>query len=1114
MRALSLAAAAIALFASAASTVPASLAAAPSATAVRSAPSIPSASAVTAASVAPSAPVTPSGARDHDYSIIMSGRPKGSLSVIDDSTGTRQVKWSYDDRGRGPDLRSTRRVDANGLPTELTIDGTDYRKAPIAERFTTSGSEASWHSDADEGHGPTGGFYLANQASDEDIAALARALLTAGGQMQLLPAGKAQIETILSRPFTAGGQTTEATLYLISGLELQPVSVWLDVDRELFAAGGSWLGTVRRGFEAAQPQVLAAQGEATSHRAALQAQWLQERPSGPVAITHANLFDPQTRTLQPNTTVLVEGDRVVSVVSDRRARFPRGTRVIDATGKTLLPGLWDMHVHLLNESDGLLDLMAGVTTVRDMGNEAPRLDSLMARFESGELPGPHVIKALLIDGKGPLSAPLGATADTPEEIRDIIDRGAKSGYAQVKLYSSLKPELVPVAVQAAHEHGMRISGHVPASMSMRQVVEDGFDEVQHAYFWFLNFMSADVQARTNSPLRFSDVGEHGHELDLNSAPVRDFVRLIADRHTVLDPTLVAFEGMFVGVKGQDMPWMLPWAQRMPISTLRSGRSGGRGTTPELKAAYTSSFESVKRMLKLFYDAGVPIVPGTDGSAFLYSRELELYVEAGLPAKDVLYAATLGSARVMKQDGRSGSIAAGKRADLVLIDGNPLEQMADIRRTNLVMKGGVIFNGAALATAAGMTAPDMPSMGLMSKAPLHYDVKANFSPQAGTLSSDVTITIPPGPPVDETFVLSRRFSLHHATIEGPAELDVGKVDKPFPDMQAFRVHSFDARHAPVTLRIAYDGPIDFPADKDAIPLTRLIELNAENMWVPLENHIAQPFTLAADLTGIPQDMMSVSQGDVTHSHDEVRINRTVPDVDFAFIAAVDLKRVAADGVEMYARDPDNPVVALFRKHAVAAIAYYRKFLGAPAFRLLRIVVVPRVHSEHAYARAAYIVFAEAPPRPAEAGPLPERKPAEYAAHEVGHMWWLRANAQSEDNWLNESLAEYSALRYVAATLGDAEREAYMADYPAKAAQSGAIIGHGRPKAPAVYQRGPLLLFALDRQIGRNGMDRFLSELARQPVLTTAVAMKVLGSVAGQGVADSFEAQLRAEQYPSQ
>jgi imidazolonepropionase-like amidohydrolase len=136
--------------------------------------------------------------------------------------------------------------------------------------------------------------------------------------------------------------------------------------------------------------------------------------------------------------------------------------------------------------------------------------------------------------------------------------------------------------------------------------------------------------------------------------------------------------------------------------MRGARSGGRANTPEERIAYTESFTRMKQMLKKLYDAGVPIVPGTDGSALLYSRELELYVEAGIPAADVLHMATLGAARVAKLDGVTGSIAPGKRADLVLIDGDPLQKISDIRRTVLVIKGGVIYDAPALAAAAGLS----------------------------------------------------------------------------------------------------------------------------------------------------------------------------------------------------------------------------------------------------------------------------------------------------------------------------------------------------------------------------------------------------------------------------
>ena len=116
---------------------------------------------------------------------------------------------------------------------------------------------------------------------------------------------------------------------------------------------------------------------------------------------------------------------------------------------------------------------------------------------------------------------------------------------------------------------------------------------------------------------------------------------------------------------------------------------------------------MKQLLKMLHEAGVPIVAGTDGSALLYARELELYVEAGIPAADVLYIATLGAARVMKQDAEVGSITVGKRADLVVVDGDPLARIGDVRRTSLVMKGGAIYEGAALAAAAGLAAVPQP-----------------------------------------------------------------------------------------------------------------------------------------------------------------------------------------------------------------------------------------------------------------------------------------------------------------------------------------------------------------------------------------------------------------------
>ena len=636
-----------------------------------------------------------------DYTILMSGREKGAMQVRDEPGGVRRIAWSYNDRGRGPDLVETRIVDAKGIPTAVTVEGTDYRKHRIAERLTVTGSEARWASDADTGQGPSNGFYVPSQSNTEDLAAIARAALAAGGTINLLPSGRVRAERAAAKQILRAGKAVNVTLYLLHGLDLSPAGVWLDDRNELFAAGGAFLGTIRKGFEEEQPALLAAQAKIGEERLAGVVRTLERRPTAPVAFRHVRLFDAERRIVRPGMTVLIRGDRIVAVGSDASVRIPAGAEVIDGKGKTLLPGLWDMHVHLLDQADGLTQLFAGITTVRDLGNDDERVERIKGMYDRGVLPGPRVLKTLLIDGKGPLAAPLGVQADTAEEIGRWINGARGQGFAQAKLYSSLKPALVPAAVAAAHANGIRISGHVPAGMSMRDVVAGGYDEVHHAYFWLLNFMSPEVLARTNSPSRFTDAGEHGVEIKVDSAQVRDFVRYVAERGVVLDPTFVAFETMFMAEKGKLAPWLAPWAARMPIGELRGGRTGGRGTTPELKAKYNGSYERARQLLKQFWAAGVPIVPGTDGSALLYSRELENYSEAGIPNRDILYFATLGSARVMKRDLETGSIKAGKLADLVLIDGDPLTRISDIRRTDTVVKGGVFYDAERLARAIGL-----------------------------------------------------------------------------------------------------------------------------------------------------------------------------------------------------------------------------------------------------------------------------------------------------------------------------------------------------------------------------------------------------------------------------
>ncbi|WP_129648113.1 amidohydrolase family protein [Peristeroidobacter agariperforans] len=636
------------------------------------------------------------------YSVVMSNAVKGELTVLPAAGRERRTTLQFNDRGRGPELNIVSRYDERGMLISHQLHGLNYAKRPIEETFASTGGKARWRSHADHGDTEANGYYLPNEANAEDLAALARALLRAQGELALLPAGKARIEKAQRLSVHGANGAMNVTLYLLSGIQLQPQPLWLDADLELFASAATWQSVVRTGFEESLPALIAAQDQTLSMARIARGKALRRQPQRPLLIRDARMFDAERRVMKPGMSVLVKGDRIVAVAPTQDLVPSGDVEVIDARGRTLLPGLWEMHAHVLSESEGALSLMAGVTSDRDLGNNPQALARLTQLFDEGSLPGPWITAAELIDGRDPMAAPIGTLVGTPEEMRDAVNAAADRGYPQVKFYSSLSRELLDVGIATARKRNLRISGHVPAGMTLREAILAGYQEVNHANFWILNFMPPEVVKVTNTPVRFSAVLEHGHELDLDSKQVRELIALMKRRNVVVDPTLVTFENMFTGYKGEMSPWMAPWANRLPAAVVRGGRSGGRASTPEQRATYTQSFTRMKQMLKLLHEAGVPIVAGTDSDALLYARELELYVEAGIPAAEVLYIATLGAARVMGQDHEAGSIAPGKRADLILVDGDPLANVGDVRRTRMVIKGGAMYDCDALAAAAGLS----------------------------------------------------------------------------------------------------------------------------------------------------------------------------------------------------------------------------------------------------------------------------------------------------------------------------------------------------------------------------------------------------------------------------
>ncbi len=637
------------------------------------------------------------------YQALMFGKPAGSEVCRVSSATQRECDFEFNDRGRGPKLHQKLTLDADGQPQRLEITGNDYFKVPVDEVFARDAARASWRNQGEQGElaNPGRALYVSFNGLPSDAALQVDALLRAPNQtLPLLPAGEARLEKLGSRTVKAGDKSRVVTQYAIYGLGFSPGTVWVDDDGLFADTGGGWLSVVREGFDGVLPELLAAdQAAETAHFAGL-AKQLAHRPAGAVIVHGARLFDPASGTVTPGTSIVISGQRIVAVGPDGKVAEPAGAERIDAAGRTALPGLWDMHTHL-SATDGPLHLAAGVTSVRDMANDIDILTALKKGWDAGESIGPRVHRAGFIDGPGPYAGPSKVLVDNEKDALSWVDRYADLGYEQIKLYSSLKPELVAPIIAEAHKRGLRVSGHIPAFMTAEQCVKLGFNEIQHANFLFLNFFAKEVPD-TRTPARFHAIGERAAGLDLDSAPVQDFIHLLRDRRIVSDPTLVTFEGMFLGQAGQVDPSYAAVADRLPPQVRRGFLGGGLEAPKGMEERYHQGFRAMQHMVRKLYDNGVQIVAGTDALAgFAYHRELELYVEAGIPAPAVLRIATLDAARVMKSDADLGSIATGKLADLILVDGDPTRNISDVRKVRLVVKDGVLYRPDEIDRAIGV-----------------------------------------------------------------------------------------------------------------------------------------------------------------------------------------------------------------------------------------------------------------------------------------------------------------------------------------------------------------------------------------------------------------------------
>ena len=642
-----------------------------------------------------------------NYIVLNHGRPAGEMRVV--SAGDSVVvRFQYQDRQRGPRIESRYWIGAGGRvkATETRGLSPDGTLGPVTEHVDYLGDSIRLIVGTDTTYLRAGAdaFYRMRSTSPYDEALLARYLIgRAQRSAHVLPEGTARAEVMADTTVTVQGTGRRVRLVFIDGLTTSTSAVWLDDSDALFASGAGWFVAVPRGAEHVVPALREIEKRHRASRSAAIAKRLAPPSTRALVIRNGDLFDSERGVVRARMTVVIEGDRFTRVgPTDSVRNTPPGATIIDATGKTLIPGLWDMHTHALlqSEENGLLELAAGITSVRDVAADIDVAVAHRERAQAGTLLSPRMILAGFMEGPGRWAGPTEVLVRTEDEARAWVARYDSLGYKQIKVYNLLHPDLIPTIAEEAHKRGMRLSGHIPRGLTVQAAVRLGFDEVQHGAFLFSTFFQDSLYVPRMRA--YSEIATTvAPTFDVDAPQVTELISFLRDRGTVVDGTFNIWQDRTPLADGTD-PVFGPTIAWLP-PLMRRSFAVGSFNSPQFAARAQAGSANYRRMLKRLYDAGVTIVPGTDNVPGLSLHgELEVYERAGIPAAAVLQIATIVPARVMKDDKDYGSIRAGKIADLAIVNGRPAERITDLRRTERVIRAGRVYDTKSLYEAAGLT----------------------------------------------------------------------------------------------------------------------------------------------------------------------------------------------------------------------------------------------------------------------------------------------------------------------------------------------------------------------------------------------------------------------------
>ena len=588
--------------------------------------------------------------------------------------------FHFDDRGTAVDLRAT--LEPAVSPSRLVVKGRNYRLFTSDSEVTVANGRAHVRDlgverDLDLQKKPF--FPVDNYGPICVQEQLLKYWLAQGRPAEIAsaPSGPVRISTraliVAERSATEPGVTIERLA--IDGVVWGTEAAWIDrVSGDLLAlttwAGALPFQAVRDGRERLLSRFM---NEATGDRIADLTKLTTATPviqRDAFALVGARVIDGTGNAPVDDAVVVVRDGRIADVGPRASTPLPTGLPTVDVRGKTIIPGLWDMHAHASQIDWAPVYLASGVTTIRDLGGEEGFLVAIRDAIRSGRALGPRYLLSGLVDGPGPRA--FGAvTAATPEEGRAVVRRYHAEAFEQIKIYSLVAPDVAAAIVDETHKLGMTVTGHVPNGMTSQSVIDAGFDSIAH------------MQLR----------GEAGSDASVQQ------IAFFKAHGTVMDPTQSWNE---LGGRPAATPLesLLPGIARLPrpLSRMFASMTPGNGDPQAARARLVAS----ARLLKNAVDAGLLVVAGTDKGVpgFSLQRELELYVEGGMTPMQAIQTATIMPARAMRLDKELGTLVRGKRADLVVLDADPLTAISNVRAARMVVSNGRLYDCNVLWKAAG------------------------------------------------------------------------------------------------------------------------------------------------------------------------------------------------------------------------------------------------------------------------------------------------------------------------------------------------------------------------------------------------------------------------------